>query len=174
MISNHSVARHPTPKPIFINEDIIGSDLWKTLIAMDFDYDPVTSKYTVTSPVVAKNGFKVDLEKSGDIFVSGYITEVASMIPFYGIAELKETLRLYHSKGEFADLGSLRTTAVTNYITNEAVRIVQQNPRPPDLKDIKEWIDTWQTCLKHLPPQCLHCNDIFVPIYHIKEDFLQP
>lgn len=117
MLSNHNVPRHPIPKPIFINEDILGSDLWKTLSSMDFDYDPITSKYTVTSPVVSKNGFKVDLEKNGETFISGYITEVASMIPFYGIAELKDTLRLYHSKGDFADLASVRTTAVTNYIT---------------------------------------------------------
>lgn len=176
MLANHSVPLKPIDKPILINEEILGIEFWKDLVSMETEHDPMTDRHVVKEEVVGMNGFRLELEKeeaSGN-FLRGFITQTASTIPHYGIMELKDVIALYLKvKENGGGLVDCRITPVRNYIFNESIRISQQSPRLVDRDEVQNLIDTYQCYLKHLPPQCLHSKDIFVPIYQLQDALSQ-
>lgn len=119
MLANHTVPLKELDKPITLNEESLGSELWNALLSLDTTYDPVTCRYVINSDVISKNGFIIELEKDEATknITRVLITQAASTIPHYGLSELKDILNLYLKNGEYAGLANWRTTPLNNYIS---------------------------------------------------------
>lgn len=117
MLSSHDVPRKKLEKSVLITESNLGTSLWAVFVSLDTEYCSSTLKRIISSDVIVKNGFRIEVEMIEDVIFHGNITEVAATIPHFGISELKDALNLYLKNGEIGGLASWRPISVRGYIT---------------------------------------------------------
>ncbi|PNF38564.1 hypothetical protein B7P43_G04046 [Cryptotermes secundus] len=171
LMLDHSIPLMKLDSSIPLDESILGPELWKILLSLKKTYDIIKNAVIITSDVISKNGFRIELtEGSGRAYCM--LTETASNISFYGVNDLKDVLELIKKNGSSC-LEKCRPERVKCYIRDEAVRIARQCPGIMERETLQDLVHYWQSNLTHLGATCLHRKPFFFVLKDLSEVELQ-
>ncbi|KAM5151538.1 PMS1 protein homolog 1 isoform 2-T3 [Mantella aurantiaca] len=168
LVDNYKIPTEILDTPVVLTHRLHGeTDYLSMLLAMQKKHPNPNGHIYFSDPRLIANGFLIKMiPGSPDSHVE--IEGMASILPFYGISDLKEILNFVMKKNA-RELCDCRPLKVLNYLEGEAVRLARQLPLTLAKDDV---YDTLSRMRKHLGDQtkgCIHGR----PFYHHLADIPQ-
>lgn len=150
--------------PIMLNQSSFESpEIWNVLLKLNSERNEEIGYSLITDINIIANGFEIKVYTD-----TAEIVRLTNCLPFYGMSDLNEILKIISKHGSTVKLEDCRPQKVMHYLQGEAVRNARITSTKLESKEIKELLHQ----LKYLPAKqksCLHKKPFFHLLYDMSE-----
>ncbi|XP_073489290.1 PMS1 protein homolog 1 isoform X1 [Aquarana catesbeiana] len=169
LVDNYKIPVEILDSPIVLTHRLVGeTDYLSILLGMQKDYPKPNGHIYFSDPRLASNGFLIKMiPGSPDSHVE--IEGMTSILPFYGISDLKEILNFVMQKNT-RELCDCRPLKVLNYLEGEAVRLARQLPLTLAKDDVYDTLSRMKKQFGDQTKGCIHGRPFYSHLADIPQD----